>query len=311
MEKAILLSLLASLCTATSSVCQRIGARRDESQDFDVRLLWRLARRPVWLLGLASMILGFVFQVSALHFGPLDLVQPILAVELLLVFCYMAFLGRSRVTVRSRDWLAALAMSAGIGGFLGVAAPSGGRLTAPATAWWPAGLVTLGLVILALTVTYGPARHYVASRPRRAAVLGAATGISWGFVAAVIKELSSRLGEGIGAVTTSWPLYVLIVTGAATLVLSSHAMAAGPLAASQPGFTILDPLWASLLGLLLFDERVRTGALDLFLEALALAVIVVGAAALSHSHLIADEDWPPSGGTAGHRSTDNREPVRQ
>ena len=142
-------------------------------------------------------------------------------------------------------------------------------------------------------------------------MLGAATGISWGFVAAVIKEMSSRLGEGISSVSTSWPLYVLIVTGAATLVLSSHALAVGPLAASQPGFTILDPLWASLLGLFLFDEHVRTGAVDLFLEALALAVIVGGVATLSHSHLIADEDRPPSGGTVGYRPKEHRERVRQ
>jgi hypothetical protein len=311
MEKAILLSLVASLCTATSSVCQRLGARRDEAEDFDLRLLWRLARRPVWLLGLASMILGFAFQVSALHFGPLALVQPILALELLFVFAYMAFSGRSRVTVRPRDWLAAVAMSAGIGSFLGVASPSGGRLDASAAMWWPASIVTLGLVLLALTVTYWPPRRHVASGARRAAVLGAATGISWGFVAAVIKELSSRLGEGISAVTTSWPLFVLIVTGAATLVLASHALAAGPLAASQPGFTILDPLWASLLGLFLFGEHIQTGAPSLFLEAMALAVIVGGVATLSHSHLIADADRPRSGGTVGYRIQDHRERVRQ
>ncbi|HEX6525843.1 MAG TPA: DMT family transporter [Streptosporangiaceae bacterium] len=311
MERAILLAVLASLCTATSSICQRIGASRDQAEGFDLRLLWRLARRPAWLLGLASMIAGFAFQVSALHFGPLALVQPVLALELLFVFAYMALPGRSRVTVRPRDWLAAVAMSAGIGSFLGLASPSGGRPDAPASLWWPAGLVTLGLVVLALTVTYGPPRRHAASGSRRAAVLGAATGISWGFIAAVIKELSSRLGEGIGAVTTSWPLYVLIVTGAATLVLSSHALAAGTLAASQPGFTILDPLWASLLGLLLFGEHVRTGALDLFLETLALAVIVVGVAALSHSHLIADEDGPPSGGTVGYQQEEHRERVRQ
>jgi hypothetical protein len=205
MEKAILLSLVASLCTATSSVCQRIGARRDVSEDFDLRLLWRLARRPVWLLGMASMILGFAFQVSALHFGPLALVQPVLALELLFVFAYMALPGRSPVMVRPRDWLAAVAMSAGIGSFLGVASPSGGRLDPPASMWWPVSLVTLGLVVLALTVTYGPLRHHFASGPRRAAVLGAATGISWGFVAAVIKELSSRRDRARPGRITRWP----------------------------------------------------------------------------------------------------------
>ena len=55
--------------------------------------------------------------------------------------------------------------------------------------------------------------------------------------------------------------------------------AAGPLAVSPPGFTILDPLWASLLGLFLFGERIRTGALDLVVEALALTLIIAGVTA--------------------------------
>ena len=83
----------ASFCTATASVCQRIGARSSETAGFDVWLVFRLARRPIWLLGVASMIVGFLFQLTALRFGPLALVQPILAVELLLVFGYMAVAG--------------------------------------------------------------------------------------------------------------------------------------------------------------------------------------------------------------------------
>jgi drug/metabolite transporter (DMT)-like permease len=129
MEKAVLLALAASFCTATASVCQRVGARSNEVTGFDVWLVFRLARRPVWLLGIASMILGFGFQVSALRFGPLALVQPVLALELLFVFAYMA--ASRRVKVRRRDWLAAVAMSAGIGLFLRLASPSGGRPHAP------------------------------------------------------------------------------------------------------------------------------------------------------------------------------------
>ena len=142
----------------------------------------------------------------------------------------------------------------------------------------------------------------------RAALLGSATGISWGFVAAVIKELSSHTDDGIGAVFTNWSLYVLLVAGAATMLLASHALAAGPLAASQPGFTVLDPLSAGLLGVFLFNEHIKTGVLDLTGEALALAVVIGGASILSHSRLILGEDekspvrcmpsgWrPPAGG---------------
>ena len=258
MDKAILLAVAASVCTATASLCQRKGAKDNETAGFDARLLVRLARQPAWLLGIAAMIGGFIFQITALRFGDLALVQPILAAELLFVFGYLAIAGTRRVT--GRDLLAAAAMSAGIGVFLRLAAPSGGRLHAPGSSWLLAGLVTAGVVVAALAVASGLGRRPGASRGRRAAVLGAATGISWGFMAAVIKELSAHLGGGPGAVFSAWSLYVLIAAGAVTMLLASHALAAGPLAASQPGFTILDPLAASLLGVFLFGEHIRTDA---------------------------------------------------
>ena len=126
------------------------------------------------------------------------------------------------------------------------------------------------------------------------------TGIAWGFVAAVIKEFSSRLGQGPGAIVGSWSLYVLIGAGAASLLLASHALAAGPLAASQPGFTILDPLAAGLLGLLLFGEHIQTAPLDLTAEALALALLAGGVLTLSRSSLLASEDIRPT--AAGDRN---------
>ena len=130
------------------------------------------------------MIGGFVFQLTALHFGELGLVQPILAAELLFVFGYLAVAGSRQPNLR--DWLAVAGMSAGIGVFLRLAAPSGGRLHAPGSSWLLAGLITGGVVLAALAVAFGLRGRRGASRSRRAAVLGSATGISWGFMAAVI-----------------------------------------------------------------------------------------------------------------------------
>ena len=198
MDKAVLLAIAASLCTATALVCQRAGARNTgPAAGFDARLIVRLARQPAWLLGIAAMIGGFVFQLTALRFGELALVQPILAAELLFVFGYLAVAGSRRPKLR--DWLAVAGMSAGIGVFLRLAAPSGGRLHAPGSSWLLAGLVTGGVVLAALAGAFGLRGRPGASRSRRAAVLGSATGISWGFMAAVIKELSSHLGDGISA----------------------------------------------------------------------------------------------------------------
>jgi len=293
MDKAVLLAVAAALCTATASVCQRAGARNTgPAAGFDARLIIRLARQPAWLLGIAAMIGGFIFQLTALRFGELALVQPILAAELLFVFGYLAVAGSRRP--RLRDWLAAAAMSAGIGVFLRLAAPSGGRLHAPGSSWLLAGLVTAGVVLAAVAVAFGLRGRPGASASRRAAVLGSATGISWGFMAAVIKELSSHLGDGIGAIVTTWSLYLLLAAGAVTMLLASHALAAGPLAASQPGFTIVDPLTASLLGVFLFGEHIQTGPAALAGEALALAVVIAGATTLSRSCLILGEDQHPA-----------------
>ena len=292
MDVAIPLAVAGSVCTATSSMCQRRGARSAEATRVDLGLIFRLARRPIWLAGLASQILGFAFQVEALRYGALALVQPIFALELLFAFAYMTAFGGGRV--KRRDWLAAAALTAGLGLLLLAAAPSGGRAHAPASLWWLSGLVVLAAVLAGLAISFGLHRRSPASHRRRAVVLGAATGVAWGFVAAVIKEFSSHLGQGLGPIVGTWSLYVLVGAGAASLLLASHALAAGPLAASQPGFTILDPLTAGLLGLFLFGERIQTAPPNLAAEALALALLAAGASTLSHSRLLAADDPTPA-----------------
>jgi drug/metabolite transporter (DMT)-like permease len=284
MELAILLALAASFCTATSSICQRLGARHLESHGhqvhgFDPWLVFRLARQPIWLLGFAAMLGGFLLQVAALHFGPLALVQPILTVELLFVFGYLAMHTRCR-GMRWHEWLAALAMSVGVSVFLRAASPSGGVAHAAALSWWLAGLATA--VIAGVAIAAGSR----GGTTRRAAFLGIATGVSWGFIAAVIKELSSHVDDGPAAIFGNWSPYVLIAAGSAVLLLTSHALAAGPLAASQPGFTLGDPITAILLGAFLFAERLQTSPAALAAEVLGLAVLAFGVWTLSRSDLI-------------------------
>ncbi|MGD0699846.1 MAG: DMT family transporter [Trebonia sp.] len=307
MQLAILLSLAACLCTATGSVCQRLGATNLEQSSakdggFDPWLVFRLARQSAWLLGFACMVGGFVLQVAALHFGPLALVQPILALELLFVFGWLALLPGPRGVSTSRgDWLAVVAMTAGIAVFLRSASPSGGRSYAPAGLWWLAAGAAVAAVAVAIALS-GTISGSVASSPRRAAWLGIATGIAWGFVAAVIKELSSRVTGGPAAIFGNWSVYALMVAGAAAMLLTSHAMAAGPLAASQPGFTILDPVTATLLGVVLYDEHLAISPAALAGELLSLVVLAVGARSLSHSRLISGQERPMTGSTNGSRS---------
>ena len=70
------------------------------------------------------------------------------------------------------------------------------------------------------------------------------------------------------------------------MLLSTHAFQAGPLAASQPGFTIVDPLVASLLGVFIFAEHLQLSPLAVLVEAAALASLVAGVVAISRSQLV-------------------------
>jgi drug/metabolite transporter (DMT)-like permease len=286
--KAIFLAVAASLFTAVSSICQRHGASRAPGGDgFSAKLILRLVSEPVWLLGVGSMVVGFACQATALHFGSLALVQPILSSELLFVFAYIA-ISRNR-RVRPSDWLTAGAMAAGLGLFLFAASPSGGQADVPASLWVLAALSGLGLILIVMVAAFAPLRRGTRPSPaRRAAMLGVATGVSWGFLAAVIKELGSHTGEGLAGIFSTWSLYVLVGVGAASMILSANALRAGPLAASQPGFTIVDPLVASLLGVFIFKDRLRSGPIELAIEVAALALLAFGVFSLSHSGLIDD-----------------------
>ncbi|MGA3146657.1 MAG: DMT family transporter [Acidimicrobiales bacterium] len=285
----VVLAITASGFTALASVAQhRAVAPAPGELSFSWRLIGFVFHRPVWFLGIASMIVGFGFQIEALRVGSLSLVQPIIAIELVIVFGIMALSERGRV--RPRDWLSALGVVVGLGTFLGLARPAGGHNHASSSMWAFAGLSTFAVAGLLAASAYLPGRD--GTRPstgRKASLLGIAAATGFGFVAAVIKELSTHLSQGPAGVFANWSPYVLIAAGAAAMFLASNAFQAGSLAASQPGLTIVDPLVASVLGVVLFGERLNVGPAALTGELLAFAVLAASVIVLSRSPLVQDE----------------------
>lgn len=281
------LALAASIFTASASVLLRAAAApAPGALRLRFGLVPYLLRRPQWFLGVGCMICGFGFQIAALHYGELALVQPVIASEMLFVFAFLALRERGRVHVR--DWAAAGGMAASLGAFLYLADPSGGSAAAATTeAWaWAAVAIFLSASAAAACSVLRTTRGRVPTPGRRAAMLGVSAGITWGFVAAVVKELSTHLGEGAGAVFSGWSPYVLVAVGALGMFLASNAFQAGPLAASQPALTMVDPLVASLLGITVFGEHVRHDPADLASEAAVLVILVVSVVLLCRSPLV-------------------------
>jgi len=294
----IVLALAASGFTAMASVAQRKAAAPAPGElSFNIHLVGYLLRRPVWFLGIASMILGFVFQVAALRVGSLNVVQPVIATELVIVFGIIALHDPKRV--HWRDWIAAAGMVVGLGAFLGLARPHGGHASASMSMWALAGVSTFALAGVLAALAYLPGKNgRRGGAGRKAALLGIAAAVGFGFVAAVVKELSGHLSQGPVGVFSNWSPYVLLLSGAAAMFLASNAFQAGSLAASQPGLTIVDPLVAGALGVLLFGERLHDNPLALLGEALALAMVVASVIMLSRSSLVQDGDDAPEAAVA-------------
>ena len=290
----ILLALAASGFTAMASVAQRRAAAPAPGEfSFNLHLVGYLLRRPVWFLGILCMILGFVFQVAALRVGSLSVVQPVIATELVIVFGVIALHDPHRVHLR--DWISAVGMVVGLGAFLALARPHGGRAEASMSMWALSGSITFALAGILAALAYLPGRQGQGpGTGRKAALLGIAAAVGFGFVAAVVKELSTHLSQGPTAVFLNWSPYVLLLSGAAAMFLASNAFQAGSLAASQPGLTIVDPLVAGALGVVLFGESLRHNPVVLSGEVLAVAVVIASVIMLSQSPLVQDEG--PVGG---------------
>jgi hypothetical protein len=157
--------------------------------------------------------------------------------------------------------------------------------------WLLAGSATIAVAAVLTAAAYlAGANGAHSSASRKAALLGIAAATGFGFVAAVIKELSTHFAQGPAAIFANWSPYVLLLSGAASMFLASHAFQAGSLAASQPGLTVVDPLVASVLGVVLFGERLDLSSVALAGELVALTVLVGSVILLSRSPLVRTED---------------------
>ena len=289
---AIVLAALAAFVNAITSVLQRIGVESaPESSTLRPSLITHALRQGIWLAGFALMLVQFGLQATALRAGQLSTVQPVLTTELLFLLLILAVWFRYRLG--SREWLGALAVVAGLGGFFLAARPHGGQALPSATGWVVATAVGGGLGAAGIIGGLRGPRWW------RAAAFGAATAFTAAFGAALTKAITGYLKDGWGAVFSHYPIYMLSVTGLGTVFLLQNALHAGPITASRTTLVTLNPLTSIVLGITLFHDELRTGAGWISLEVLALAVLVLGVVVLTRSPLVAgtgDDD-----GTGGEQ----------
>ncbi|MGB7050480.1 MAG: hypothetical protein WBG41_02825, partial [Acidimicrobiales bacterium] len=95
---AFLLAALAAAVNALTSVLQRIGVETaPASSALRLSLMAHALRRGIWLVGFALMLVVFGLQATALRFGSLTIVQPVLTTELLFLLLILAVWFRYRL----------------------------------------------------------------------------------------------------------------------------------------------------------------------------------------------------------------------
>ena len=92
-----------------------------------------------------------------------------------------------------------------------------------------------------------------------AALTGVAVGVVYAATAALLKSLSDIAVLSPLQVFASWQLYAVVALGAVGLLLSQVAFQAGPITASLPATASVDPLLSIVIGVLVFDERLKRG----------------------------------------------------
>lgn len=280
----VLVALGSALAYALASVLQQYAAVRAPSSDaLRMSLLFRLATRPIWLMGILADIAGFVLQFIALGHGSLVLVQPLLVCGLLFALPLGAAFARAGPLSRE-EWMGAGLVVAGLALFLVVASPGEGSMDATAFGWT---IVTVTTAVPAVCMT-------IASRFTRGAVranlLATAAGCIYGLTAAYTKTVAHAVAANPGGVghlalhmAETWQVYAIAVTGLASMILAQSAFQAGPLGWSLPALTVVDPVVSIIVGALAFGEYVSSSVPALCGEAVGLVGMAMGVVLVARS----------------------------
>jgi drug/metabolite transporter (DMT)-like permease len=261
-----------------SAVQQRATKEVPTSGTLNPRLLLDLIQRPVWVLGIVTVILGLSLQLVALAYGPLVLVQPLLVTGVLFGAVFSALLAHRRVD--RLVVLGSLGCVAGLSGFLALAQPTGNSTRFADDGWSLLPLaIVLGVIVLgclAVAARFSGSVHVAA--------LAAATGVLYGLTAGLMKIVTSQFRSGGFAEPFGHPiLYVVCVVGPMGFLLSQNTFQQGTLIAPALAIiTIIDPLVGVAIGVWWLGEQVVSSPGVLAGQAISAVVLFSSVALLAH-----------------------------
>jgi drug/metabolite transporter (DMT)-like permease len=268
---AIAAGLGAALVFGVSAVAEQRGTKKvKQRQTLSPRIFLDLVRTPLWDISIGGILVGFALQVVALKYGALALVEPLLVCDLIFAAVINSYLRRVFDPVLLGG---VIACAAGIGGFLAIARPTGGRTTVSFE-------VVLPLAAGLAAAMVGCAELARRSRDVRPLALALACGICYGVSAFLIKLLTAG---GLASLFTNWPIYALAVVAPAGFLLQQNAFQSGTLLAPVLSIiTACDPIISIFLAWLWLDEKLSSSPAAIFGQVASLLVMIFGIVVLAH-----------------------------
>ncbi|GAA3388160.1 DMT family transporter [Streptomyces roseoviridis] len=278
---AVLSALLSAVCFGVGSVLQHQAARQTSARKaLHPRLLFDLARRPMWVAGTALSVSSFAFLALALAFGPLVLVLPLAAMDLLFALPLLA--RRRREPLTRVEAAGMICTAGGVAVFLTVLPHSPASSVATVRDWAPAFAAFAGAVFLLAPLG--------ASRPGRVrtASYAVCAALTLALLDGLTKSTAGRFrADGLGALF-HWEPYALVAVGVTSLVLSQSAFQAGSLAIALPVIDTLEPIGAVAIGVAVFGEQLALTAGALTVQMAGAAAALTGIVLLGRSPLAAE-----------------------
>jgi len=236
----------------------------------------RLLQRPSWVIGTILLGLAIVFQLTALGFAPLIVVQPIGIVALVLTSIINARVSHVKL---DRHAIRAITMCVvGIAVFVTVAA-----------FYATEHLITEKQLIIILGILAGVllalAAAFIFFRKRLTAMFYiAAGGILYGFVASIAKVVINRLlNNNFDWVTVVGGISLLLALALGFyFVQTAYSVGAPDLVIA--GLTVIDPLVAVAIGIFILGEASAMPFWALAVSAVAGAVAIFGVFQLAKHH---------------------------
>jgi hypothetical protein len=250
-----------------------------------VRQLLRLASSLWWVLGSVLLGLAILFQLTSLGFAPLIVVQPLGVVALVITSLVNARV--SKVKLEGGAIRAIVFCVAGIAIFVTVAAIFA-KETVVERLQLIVILIILGVVLVALAFAF----VYFRKRGAGAVFYILSAGVLYGFVATLAKVVINRVGNEIAGVTGGgtfeWLTIVCIVGMLLAAALGAYfvqtAYSVGSPDLVIAGLTVVDPLVAVAIGIVVLGEAAAVPFWALLVWIVAAALAIYGVFQLAKHH---------------------------